>query len=286
MHFIRQEITKLYLPNTRFRAFNPAQSYIPNVLKQFCDFFLVSADLLLTATSFHQESNMANAKQSTTKRLKMAERAQQQMALQFPGIPEPWIWHRKTNDGYTTVPRTMPIAMQAIDMQSKGQPAGHTLFGLWARSPDHPLIVIENPSTFAAEAGFLGERAVDTWRRRMKKLRDLYFIQAKPGPSGEFHYVLLLNPNAALEGMWTSGQMQHGLYSRFIDRLAEVGGFRDVEAVREYWVAYAAAEEERKTTAAAAVMQPETEKIPDVEPKVDARKPIRRTRKPAAKTKT
>jgi len=148
----------------------------------------------------------------------------------------------QTNDGYTTVPRTLPIAMQAIDMQSKGQPAGHVLFCLWARSPDHPVITIENPSTFAAEAGFLGERAVDTWRRRMKKLRELNFIQAKPGASGEFHYVLLVNPNAALEWMKSSGLIQEGLYGRFIDRLIEVGAFGEIEAVREFWEAQRAAQ--------------------------------------------
>lgn len=178
---------------------------------------------------------MANGKQSTAKRMKMAERAQQLMEVHFPNMPAPWIWHRKTNDGYTTIPRTMPIVMQAIDAQTKGQPAGHTLFCLWSRSPDHPVITIENPATFASEAGFAGERAVDTWRKRMKRLRDLWFIQTKPGPSGEFHYVLLVNPNGAMEWMRASGLVQDGLYARFIDRVIEVGAFGEIEAVRNYW---------------------------------------------------
>ncbi len=195
---------------------------------------------------------MANGKQSSVKRVKMAERAQQLMNVHFPDIPAAWVWHRKTNDGYTTLPRTLPIAMQAIDMQSKGQPAGHTLFCLWARSPDHPVITIENPSTFAAEAGFLGERAVDTWRRRMKKLRELNFIHTKPGASGEFHYVLLLNPNAALEWMKTNSLVQDGLYGRFIDRLIEVGAFGEIEAVRE------GLEAQRAALVAAAAATPST----------------------------
>ena len=165
----------------------------------------------------------------------MAERAQQQMDIHFPDAPSAWVWRRRTNDGYTTLPRTLPLAMQAIDAQSKGQPGGHTLFCLWARSPDHPLITIEHPATFASEAGFDGERAVDTWRRRMKKLRDLYFIQTKKGPSGEFHYVLLLNPNAAMERMRTAGLMQDGLYARFLDRVIEVGAHAELEAIRDYW---------------------------------------------------
>lgn len=177
---------------------------------------------------------MANHKQAATKRLKMSERAQQQLDLHFPGFPSQWLWRRKTNDGFTTLPRTLPLVMQAVDAQSKGQPAGHTLFCLWARSPDHPLVTIENPATFASEAGFYGERAVDTWRRRMKRLRELNLIQSKAGPSGDFHFVLLLNPNVAMEWMRANGFVQDGLYGRFLDRLIEVGGYGELEAIRAY----------------------------------------------------
>ncbi len=54
------------------------------------------------------------------------------------------------------------LMSRLIDALSKGQPADHVLFCLWARSPDHPLLTIENPITFAAEADFSGGRAVDT----------------------------------------------------------------------------------------------------------------------------
>ena len=178
---------------------------------------------------------MANAKQAVARRMKMSERAQQQMDVHFPGYPTEWLWRRKTNDGFTTLPRTLPIVMQAVDAQSKGQPAGHTLFCLWARSPDHPLLTIENPATFASEAGFAGERAVDTWRKRMRRLRELNLIATRAGPSGEFHYVLLLNPNAAME--WCRGKqlVQDGVYARFLDRLIEVGGFSELESLRAHW---------------------------------------------------
>lgn len=190
---------------------------------------------------------MANGKQATAKRMKMAERAQQQMEIHFPNAPRVFLWHRKTNDGYTTLPRTLPIAMQAIDAQTKGQPAGHTLFCLWARSPDHILVTIENPMTFACEAGFVGERAVDTWRKRMKKLRELFFIVTKPGPSGEFHYVLLINPNVALERLRASGLVQDGLYARFLDRVADIGAFGEIEAFREHRKAEAVAAQATNT---------------------------------------
>jgi hypothetical protein len=209
---------------------------------------------------------MANGKQASARRLKMAERAQMQMDLHFPNCPSAVLWQRKTNDGFTTLPRTLPIVMQAIDVQSKGTPAGHTLFCLWARSPDHPFITIENAMTFAAEAGFVGERAVDTWRKRMKHLRNLNMIATKPGPTGEFHYVLLLNPNAGLEWMRSHRMVQDGLYSRFLDRVTEIGAYSDIEEIKNFWVAQAAL----SAAQAAVETPPGSPSVDDPVPAVDA----------------
>lgn len=210
---------------------------------------------------------MANAKQSAKRRLTMAERAQQLMLVHFPDVSEAWKWSRKTHDGFSTIPRTLPIAMQIIDSQSKGQPAGHVLFCLWARMPDHPVITIENPSTFAAEAGFLGERAVDTWRRRMKTLRDLQFIITKPGASGEFHYVMLTNPNAAVEWMRHNSKVQDGLYGRFIERLPEIGAYGDIEAIRAHWVALQEAAKAAEAAKQAACPSVQPPPAPSTKPK-------------------
>jgi hypothetical protein len=195
---------------------------------------------------------MINLKQAQAKRIGMAERAAALMELHFPQFPEAWLWRRGATKGFTTIPRTLPIAMEAIDEQSKGQPAGHTLFCLWARTPDGPLVVVENPATFAAEAGFSGARAVDTWRRRMKFLRDNLFILPKKGPSGDFHYVLLLNPNAAVEWMRSHGKVQNELYGRFRDRVAEVGASGELDAIWEHWNAEAAAKAAAEAEAEAA----------------------------------
>jgi hypothetical protein len=176
-----------------------------------------------------------NAKQSNAKRMKMAERARQQKDLHFPEVHEDWLWHRSRNDGYTTLPRTMPIVMEIIDALSKGQPAGHVLLTLWCRSPDHALVTIENPAIMASEAGFSGERAVDSWRRRMRKLVELGFINAKSGPAGDFHYVLLKNPNWVVEARRNLyGDVPGACYAKFLDRAMEVGAFGEIEVVRGY----------------------------------------------------
>lgn len=180
---------------------------------------------------------MVNAKQAMARRSGMAERAAALMKIHFPNFPEARLWQRSKTNGFATVPRTLPLTMEAVDHLSKGQPAGHTLFCLWARAPDGPLVVIENPATFAAEAGFTGVRAIDTWRRRMKVLRDHQFLIPKKGPSGDFHYILLLNPNVAVEYLRQKKQVQDDLYGRFRDRLAEVGASAELDAYNTYCAA-------------------------------------------------
>lgn len=187
---------------------------------------------------------MTNVKQTKARSMKMAEKAAAVMDVQFPGFPQEWLWVRKVNHGYSTIPRTLPIAMQALN-EVKGHPAGHTLICLWARAPDHPLVIIENQATFAGEAGFTGARMVDTWRRRMKILKKYDFIHTKKGTSGEFHYVLLLNPNVTIEKMWAANLISDDLYARFIERLADIGGSNDLARIREYWERQRVAEEEK-----------------------------------------
>lgn len=174
-----------------------------------------------------------NGKQAATRRPKMAERAKQLREVLFPQWEPPFIWDRKTNDGFTTVPRVLPIVMQAIDDQSKGTPAGHTYFGLWARSPDHALVTIDNQATFAAEAGFSGERQVDTWRRRMKQLRELGFIRTKDETPEDFQHVLIVNPILVMEQLYRAGKLAKALYARFIERLAEIGARGELDELQK-----------------------------------------------------
>jgi hypothetical protein len=188
---------------------------------------------------------MGIVKQQKTKRLNQSERAEALKGLHFPDWPTPWVWSRKEHDGYTTMPRTMPIVMQAIDQASKGQPAGHVLLCLWARSPDGPMLTIESQAVFAAEAGFSGERAIDTWRRRMRRLCELGFIETKEGASGDFHYILLVNPNLAMVRLKRRADVSDLVYGRFIERIHEVGATNElitIEAELKSWEEQKAAE--------------------------------------------
>lgn len=153
--------------------------------------------------------------------LKGKERVLKLRAAHFPEVTDEQLWHRKRNHGFTTLPRTLPIIMNIIDAQSKNKPAGRTYLGLWMRTFDEAFIIIENPMSFAAEAGFTGERAITSWKDRMTKLKDLGFIDARPGSSGDFHYVLLFNPHKVVRAL--RNDISQRYFMQIIDRAAEIG---------------------------------------------------------------
>jgi hypothetical protein len=162
-----------------------------------------------------------NATKAAAKRKTMSERAQQMREEFWPEVKDSDLWHRKRNDGFSTIPRTLAIVMAIIDSLSKNKPAGHTYFVLWCRAWDESMLTIEMPSIFAAETGFTGERALTTWRERMKSLKELGFIDAKPGASGDYHYVLILNPHLVIRKL--KPKIQQGLYMRLFERGQEIG---------------------------------------------------------------
>jgi len=176
------------------------------------------------------------------------ERALQMRLANWPYVPEEYLWNRSRCHGFTTIPRTLPLIMNVIDALSKNKPAGRTYFGLWCRTYDESVVIVENPMSVAFEAGFTGERAVTTWGQRMQTLQDLGFIDAKPGSSGDYHFVLLYNPH------WVIGQLKPQVQTRTLmqltDRAVEIGA-------TDFLALQAAAQEPVKRTSRSAQKQGE-----------------------------
>lgn len=139
----------------------------------------------------------------------------------WPGLDEAKLWDRKRVNGFTTIPRTMPVLMNIIDALTKNKPAGRAYFVMWCRTFDQSLLVIDNPMTLAVEAGFSGERALSTWKDRMKSLQELGFIDAKEGAAGPYHYVLLFNPHKVVWDL--KDQIQEGMFRQLQTRAIEIG---------------------------------------------------------------
>ncbi|WP_072081187.1 hypothetical protein [Yersinia aleksiciae] len=133
------------------------------------------------------------------------------------------IWNRHDHDGYTTVPRTLTYINRILDyLAGTGSPLSQTYLSLWCRVFDEGFIEIRDKESFAYESGFSGQRAVSTWTVRMRKLKELGFITTKPGASGEFQYVLLLNPLSVIQKIYENKDKDER-YNALLGRMQEVG---------------------------------------------------------------
>ncbi|MFI3218952.1 MAG: hypothetical protein QX189_07510 [Methylococcales bacterium] len=175
-----------------------------------------------------------NAVQKTIRKSKMEIMAIKQQKEFWPDITDEDLWNSNRkgfNDGWMPIPRTMSLIMNIIDDLSKNQPASRAYFVLWCyRRPESSLVTIENPSVFAAETGFSGERALTTWKQRMKILQELGFIDAKEGSSGAFHYVLILNPHVVIQKL--KSNIQESRFRQIYSRALDIGA-KDFETSHE-----------------------------------------------------
>jgi len=156
---------------------------------------------------------------------KMAEKNLKARNHHWPNISDDMLWHRRRNVGYTMIPRAMPYFFRIMDDLYSGQPPSRTYFTLWCRLFDESFLEIKNPKELAFESGFSTQRAEYTWRTRMRILKELKFIKTKEGPSGEFNYVLVLNPYFVVRKLRQEGKIgpNNISYNALYSRAADIG---------------------------------------------------------------
>lgn len=138
------------------------------------------------------------------------------------------IWSRKTEDGYCSVPRTLPLVMTLINLLSpKGSgDASRVYHELWCRAFDEGFVDIIDEEEHAFASGYVSKgRSVRSWRERMDVLVDLGFIKVKPKGSRKHGYVLLVHPDIAVEALRKAGQqgILDSWYHAYSKRMIEIG---------------------------------------------------------------
>ena len=153
--------------------------------------------------------------------------AKKQLALRehlWPGMA-PNLWHRLANKGFATIPKTMPLILRIMDEMTKGAPVSSTYMTLWCSTWDNGFVNVVRPDEMSFASGFGGQRGEHTWVGRMKKLKELRFIDIKAGKSGPLTHALIHNPHLILR--WHYEQKTPGLmeasYNALIERALDVG---------------------------------------------------------------
>jgi hypothetical protein len=113
---------------------------------------------------------------------------------------------------------------QIMDEMSNGKPVSSVYLALWCRVFDGSMVVIENQEKMAFESGFASQRAVTTWKDRMRKLLQLNFIAAQPGASGEFNFVLIWDPYKIIKEHRDAKRIPKNItYNALFERASEIG---------------------------------------------------------------
>lgn len=131
--------------------------------------------------------------QEKKKRVSAAEKKRRAIReVIWPGLNEELLWLRLGSSGFITIPRTLPLIAEIINCLTKGAPAGTAYFELWCRSFDECFVDMDDEEGMAFSTGFTGQRAVSTWRGRIRALQDLGFIDVQN--KGGRTYALIYNP--------------------------------------------------------------------------------------------
>jgi hypothetical protein len=142
-----------------------------------------------------------------------------------PNVGQEWLWSQQTHNGFTTLPKCMPLILSIMDDLAKGQPVSTTYLELWCRTFDENFVTLSKPRETAFHAGFDGQRAERTWRARLNLLNELRFISLVEGPSGPASYALIFNPYKVIK--WHFDEKHDGVrkdkYNALLERALDVG---------------------------------------------------------------
>jgi hypothetical protein len=156
-------------------------------------------------------------------RKKIAQRQLELRGRLWPTLNDDFIWQRKKHDGFTTIPRTMPLIMSIMDDLSEGQPVSTTYLELWCRAFDECFVTLSKAREMAFHAGFTGQRGERTWRSRMKILAEVGFIDIKEGPSGPMSYALIFNPYLVIRRLHDQKQkVREDKFNALMERAGEI----------------------------------------------------------------
>jgi hypothetical protein len=162
---------------------------------------------------------------SAQQRKKIIEKQLKLRENLWPGLEDDKLWIRTQKDGFTTIPRVMPLILQIMDGLSKGKPISLTYLELWCRAYDECFVTLTKQEELAFHAGCTGQRALNTWRNKLKSLQDLGFIDIKAGPNGPMSYVLLWNPYHVIKKLHQKKHpgLTQAAYTALVARAIDIG---------------------------------------------------------------
>jgi len=134
------------------------------------------------------------------------------------------VWNRKSERGFCTVPRTLPLVLSLIKDLTKKLDASRVYLDLWCRVFDEGLIEVRDEEALAYASGYESpKRNVRTWQERIQALEQFGFIKTKPSGSRKYGHILLIHPHRVIEDLRSKGQVPEKWWGAYVQRATEVG---------------------------------------------------------------
>lgn len=181
-----------------------------------------------TSPSGAATSAPSSSRKTKRKRKSPVDTAKQYRATHFPAIKDEDVWDRGRG-GWASVPRPIGLIANVVIKEahkSKYQTssaAGTTYITVWLHYQGHGMARIESEADAALESGYGGERGITTFRRHMRALKELGFIDFVEESRGRVKWVLLHNPYQVVKQLYADGQIDKTTYSTMFERADAIG---------------------------------------------------------------
>lgn len=157
---------------------------------------------------------------ASVRQAKMKQKNLDRRKVFWPDVPDNEFYDKAKSPGFTSVPRTMPLIISIIDDLTTGKPAGLVYFELWMRTYEEMFVKLSDKEAHAFHCGYGGQRAVQTWKSRIKALENLGFILTAEGSTGMSN-IAIPHPHIVIKRLFDKNQP--GLVKRKYNALVEHG---------------------------------------------------------------
>lgn len=171
-----------------------------------------------------------SSKHTARKRAGAAETAREVRKLYWPTVHDDKLWLLNgERGGFAQVPRTLSLFSEVVIKRAVkkktgvSSSAGTTYTVLWLRTQGQGLAKIDSETDAALEAGYGGERGITTFRKHMRVLKDLRFVDFVEESRGRVKWVLMLNPYVVLKDLLAADLVDKRTYAAVLERVSAIG---------------------------------------------------------------
>ncbi|WP_342619570.1 hypothetical protein [Rhodoferax sp. GW822-FHT02A01] len=176
----------------------------------------------------------APKKGKVRKRKTLAEWAKDIRALHWAAIADEQVWS-SAGGGWTAMPRAVGLICEVVvkeahkKMFNASSAAGTTYMTLWMHSQASGIARVESEEDAAFESGYGGERGVTTFRRHLRTLKQMGFIDFVEESRGRVKWVLLFNPYQVVKKLHEEGHLDKQIFRAVSERAMGIGVSHEME---------------------------------------------------------